>query len=88
MMGGSGMMGYTGGIGAMGGWGLFGGILMLLFWVFVVAGAVWLVLAVTRTQGRGERNDDALAILAERLARGEIDTEEYRLRRTAIRGER
>lgn len=83
------MMGYTGGIGMMGGWGFFGGILMILFWVFVVAGIVWFVLAVTRAQGGsdrggGERGNTALSILAERLARGEIDAAEYRVRRAAI----
>lgn len=80
------MMGYPGGIGMMGGagWGFFGGILMTLFWIFVIAGIVWLVLAVTRAQGRGERGSTALSILAERLARGEIDAAEYRIRRAAI----
>ncbi len=79
------MMGYTGGIGMMGGagWG-FGFILMTLFWIFVVAGIVWLVLAVTRAQGGGERGSTALSILAERLARGEIDAAEFRIRRAAI----
>ena len=79
------MMGYTGGIGMMGGagWG-FGFILMTLFWIFVIAGVVWLVLAVTRAQGGGERGSTALSILAERLARGEIDAAEFRIRRAAI----
>lgn len=84
-MGGSGMMGYPGGIGMMGGWGVFGGLLMLLFWIFLIAGIVWLVLAVTRAQGRGEQGGDALAILSERLARGEIDAEEFRTRRAALK---
>lgn len=80
------MMGYTGGIGMMGGagWSFFGFILMALFWIFVVAGIVWLVLAVTRAQGGGERGSAALSILAERLARGEIDAAEFRIRRAAI----
>lgn len=79
------MMGYTGGLGMMGGSGVFGGLVMLAFWVFVIAGIVWLVLAVTRTQGgRTERGGNALAILSERLARGDIDAEEYRTRRAAL----
>jgi putative membrane protein len=59
---------------------------MLLFWVFVIAGIVWAVLALPRQQhargGGGESG--ALRILEERLARGEIDTEEFRTRRAAI----
>ena len=63
----------------------FGGLLMLLFWVFVIAGTVWLVLALGRSQlprGGGERS--ALRILEERLARGEIDVEEFRARRATL----
>lgn len=64
----------------------FGGVLMLLFWVFVIAGIVWLVLALSRQQqfrgGGGESS--ALRILEERLARGEIETDEFRTRRAAI----
>ena len=65
----------------------FGWFLMLLFLVFVVAGIVWLVLAIARSQdpaGRTEGGSRALRILEERLARGEIDTEEFRTRRAAI----
>lgn len=59
------------------------GVLMMLFWIFVVAGVIWLVLAAARPQ-LGSRGDDALRILEERLARGEIDAEEFRTRRAAI----
>lgn len=64
----------------------FGGVLMMLFWVFVIAGIVWLVLTLSRQQqarsGGGESS--AMRILEERLARGEIDAEEFRTRRAAI----
>ena len=59
------------------------GILMMLFWVFVVAGFIWVVLSTTRGQA-APRDDGALRILEERLARGEIDAEEFRTRRAAI----
>jgi putative membrane protein len=67
-------------------WFGFGGLLMLLFWVFVIAGVVWAVLALSRQQQArgGGSESSALRILEERLARGEIDTEEFRTRRTAI----
>lgn len=66
------------------GFGL-GGLMMMLFWIFAIAGIVWLVLTISRSQSPrvgGESN--ALRILEERLARGEIDAEEFRIRRAAI----
>ena len=66
-----------------------GSVLMLLFWVFVIAGIVWLVLTLSRSQARnGEEGSSLTArrILEERLARGEIDPEEFRLRRSALDG--
>lgn len=63
----------------------FGAIFMLLFWVFVIAGTVWLVLTLTRSQSRPPREGDAgFRILRERLARGEIDIEEFKARRAAL----
>lgn len=62
----------------------FGGLPMLLFWVFVIAGIVWLVLTLSRQQLREGDGSSALRILEERLARGEIDPEEFRARRAAI----
>lgn len=59
------------------------GVLIMLFWVFVVAGFIWVVLSATRAQA-APRDDGALRILEERLARGEIDAEEFRTRRDAI----
>ena len=74
--------------GMMGGYMAFGWILMLLLLVFLVAGTVWLILAIARPQGTvGPKSDNgsrALHILEERLARGEIDPEEFRSRRAAI----
>lgn len=71
-----------------GDWFGFGGLFMVLFWVFVIAGIVWLVLTLTRSTTRA--NDDgrsaAVRILEERLARGEIDAEEFRTRRVALEG--
>lgn len=62
-----------------------GGLVMLLFWVFVIALVVWLVLTLMRAQARGTADHSgAVRILEERLARGEIDAEEFRVRRAAI----
>lgn len=71
------------------GWGMgFGLLFMVLFWVFVIAGSVWLVLTLTRQREAGAGGQDAArsarAILEERLARGEIDVEEFRARKAAL----
>ena len=69
-----------------GSWFGFGAFLMLLFWVVVIGGIVWLVLALSRQQHghAGAHGSSAHRILEERLARGEIDTDEFRTRRAAI----
>jgi len=70
-------------------WGMgFGMLFMALFWVFVVA-AVWLVTTLTRPRDvggsdRGAAGPAALSILGERLARGEIDVEDFRARKAAL----
>ena len=70
------------------GWGGWMMLTMLLFWVFVIALIVWLVLTVARSQSQSSSPDSAarggLGILQERLARGEIDADEYRQRRALL----
>lgn len=81
MMGGYDMMGWGAG-------SILGPIVMILFWVLIVAGTVWLVLTVSGQTARrqdGERGG-ALRILEERLARGEIDVDDYKARKAAIGG--
>jgi putative membrane protein len=59
---------------------------MLLFWGLVA----WGVIALFRGPGwgRGSGPSDPVKILHERLARGEIDVEEYERRRDLIRLDR
>ena len=71
------------------GWGaggFLGPIFMILFWVLIVAAVVWLVLAISGQQGQRQATSSARAILEERLARGEIDTDEFSARRSALGG--
>jgi putative membrane protein len=71
-------------------WGMgFGMLVMALFWVFVIVAAVWLVTTLTRPRQAGDADrragaPAAVSILGERLARGEIDVEEFRARKTAL----
>ena len=58
-----------------GGWMWVWGTLMMLSWVAIIAGAVYLF--TRRTSGEDHR-DRVREILDERYARGEISAEEYR----------
>jgi putative membrane protein len=59
-------------------------VIMLAFWGGVIVLAVWLVLWAIRISPRRVRPDDALKILNERFARGEIDQQEYETRKAAL----
>lgn len=88
------MMGWGGQGYGMWGMGGFGGIVMILFWILVIAGIV-LLLRYFTGQGHSPGNrastpydapGDPLQILKARYARGEIDTEEYNERRKTLEG--
>jgi putative membrane protein len=77
---GPGMMGY--------GYGMswFGHILMVVFWVAVIVGIIFLIrwlVAASRTGGQSlsHGGDTALDILKKRYARGEIDKQEFEERK-------
>lgn len=70
-------------------WGWLGmTVVMVAFWGLVITGIVLLVRSVSRTEHRGPtppaRTPEQL--LAERLARGEIDAREYHERLDALQG--
>jgi putative membrane protein len=58
-------------------------IFVLLFYGVLIVLAVWLVLWAIRVAPRGLRPDNALKILNERFARGEIDQQEYETKKGA-----
>lgn len=68
------------------GMGPWGWILMVAFWVAVVALVIWTVRS-TGGQARPDP-DQALRILDERFARGEIDQQEYEERRRVLQSAR
>lgn len=77
----------------MGAWGWTGMVMMLLFWFVFAAFVIW---ALTSWRGgqrsttpTGPTGDSAMAILRERLARGEIAADEFeRVRQTLDNGPR
>jgi len=75
--------GWNMGPGMMGGWGMgwFGGIFMIIFWVLVLVGLIflikWLIQSTNRVKSDAGHGNSALEILKERYARGEIDTAEF-----------
>ena len=65
-------------------------LMMIVFWGGLIALVVWAVRSFGNpagTERRRESPPDALAILEERFARGEIDQEEFERRRAVLRGE-
>ena len=66
-------------------WGwLLGAIGMVAFWGLIVWGIWFFVTSVTRSPDHDHPSGGARQILDERLARGEIDAEEYRRLRDLI----
>lgn len=61
------------------GYGLLGWLAMLLFWVLLIAGVVLVVRWIIdeRSFRKPSKEDNALSILKERYARGEIDKEQF-----------
>ena len=64
------------------GWGYIGGsMVMIVFWLLVIAGIIFLARYLVRRQENGDHRHHyektALDILQERYAKGEINKEEY-----------
>ena len=82
--------GWHMGAGMMDGWGMgwFGGIYMIVFWILILVGLVflikWLVQSTSRGQADGSSSNRALEILKERYARGEIDKTEFEEKRKVL----
>jgi putative membrane protein len=60
------------------GWGMgFGWINMIVFWVLIIAGIVYLVQAITGRYKKTDTNEAPLDILKKRYAKGEISKEDF-----------
>ena len=66
-----------------GGFGLFGGLMMLAFWSAIIA-LIYLAVRWFSDSKPTSRASDALDILKQRFAKGEIDEDEYRKRKLAL----
>jgi putative membrane protein len=71
--------GWRHGWGPGGGWGWLWGLIVVLGWLAVIATVGWFVVRSARP-GQRAGVDRARDVLAERYARGELSTEEYRER--------
>ena len=75
--------GWGMGPGMMDSWGMgwFGGIFMIVFWILLLVGLVfvirWLVQATGKKGNSGQHGSRAMEILKERYARGEIDRAQF-----------
>ncbi|OGW57297.1 MAG: hypothetical protein A2Z09_01120 [Nitrospirae bacterium RBG_16_43_8] len=61
-------------------WGMgagFGWLLMVIFWILIVLGAVYLIKFIVGRAKRMEREDSPLDILKKKYAKGEISKEEF-----------
>lgn len=69
------MHGYWGG---PGGFGWMGGIFMLIFWVLIIVGFVWLLRYLVASRSCSVHHPDAaMEILKQRYAKGEIEKKEF-----------
>ena len=67
--------GYGGLGNMMGFWG--GGIMMLVVWVAIIIFIVWIVKEINGKNKNSKSNGNALDILKERYAKGEINKQEF-----------
>ena len=84
--------GWNMGTGMMGDWGMgwFGSIFMVVFWILILVGLVFLIRfliqSTSRDKAAGSTGDRALEILKERYAKGEIDKDEFDSKRKDLLG--
>jgi putative membrane protein len=72
------------------GWGMgfgLGWIFMILFWVLLIMGIVYLVKLIAGSTNKNEKAETAIVILKKRYAKGEITKEEFeKIRDGLIKG--
>lgn len=65
--------------GTMGGWSIFGGIMMIVFWVVIIALVVWWIkkLSEKNPDSKNEDKHDPIDVAKQRYAKGEITKVEF-----------
>jgi len=61
----------------IGGWGIFGMVMMAVFWIAIIALAVWGIKRFTQKTTIVTNTSGPLDIAKQRYARGEISKQEY-----------
>ena len=75
----------------MGAWGMgwFGGIFMMVFWILMIVGLIFLIKLMVQTANKnregGERGSKAMAIVKERYALGKIDKSQFEAMKQDLR---
>ena len=84
-------MGYWHNGDRFGSWGWIGIIVMILFWLVMLALFVWAITSIMSSTSRRSNSgpgtppeDSAMRILRERYARGEIDSEQFEQARRTL----
>ena len=62
----------------------FGGGLMWILWIILIVVLVYVLKDIGGSRGRRSADDEALEILRQRYARGEIDEQEYEQRKREL----
>jgi len=78
------MYGHTDGM-FSGGMFFGGGILMWLFWLVLLVVLVYVLKDIFGFKGRNSSTDEAIEILKQRFARGEIDAAEFEHRKRQLK---
>lgn len=65
------------GQGTIGGWGIFGMVIMVVFWVAIIALAVWGIRRLAQGTATVTNTGSPLDIAKQRYAKGEISKQEY-----------
>ena len=83
--------GWHMGPGIMGSWGMgwFGGIFMMVFWILVIIGLIFLIKLLAQTGNKSKEDDEsgskAMAVLKERYALGKIDKSKFEAMKQDLR---
>ena len=88
------MMYWSGNWNNLGTFGMMGGIMMLIFWVLIIIIFIWLISWIISQNrynshnccsgydyDKNKKNNNALEILKERYAKGEIDKKDFEEKR-------